>query len=246
MRQKSGVAGAAGKRFNPVPVRCGGEQAPPVLGVYGHPKVIPGGGINALDRELNRESHAGLDALRRASRRIQHPDFPQAASLAAERGDHTQRLRLVVGRDLPLLPLHEVALVLFDHLLGRAAVLDPSVVQPDRAIAEARNQVHGVGAEQYRAPILLEPHHAVEALLLESAVAHRKRLIHHEDAGVHVGCHGKSQSRDHARRVRAQRLVNELAQVGEREHVAEALLHGRFLDPEQGPVEEGILAPREV
>ncbi len=52
------------------------------------------------------------------------------------------------------------------------------------------------------------------AALPEIDVAHRERFVDEEDFRVHMDGHGEGQAHDHAARVRLDRMVDKLADLG--------------------------------
>ena len=109
----------------------------------------------------------------------------------------------------------EEPLVLEDDALRVALGRHAARVQPQRAVAERRHEVHGVAAEEDRLARGLELEDAVDALLLEAAVAHGERLVEED----HVGQDGRrDREREphlHARGVRLDGPVEEVAELGE-------------------------------
>ena len=66
--------------------------------------------------------------------------------------------------------------------------------------------------------------HLAHAALAEVDVADRQRFIHQQDLGVHVDGHGEGQPHHHAAGIGLHRLVDELADLGERFDVRVALV----------------------
>ena len=73
-------------------------------------------------------------------------------------------------------------------------------------------------------PSLLDLLDAREALALERLVADRQRLVDHQDVGVDVDGGGEGEPHVHAARVGLDRLVDEVADVGEAGDGVEALV----------------------
>lgn len=75
-----------------------------------------------------------------------------------------------------------------------------------------------------RTPLAAELAQARQALLLEGPVTHGQDLVHQEHVGVHVHRDPEAEAREHAAGEVAHRDVLELAEVGERQDLLQALL----------------------
>ena len=82
-------------------------------------------------------------------------------------------------------------------------------------------------------PWLAELLHLLDALEPEDVVAHREDLVDDEDVGVDAHAHREAETRLHAARVRAHRLVDVLADVGEADDLVLARV-GLFLRDAEG------------
>ena len=71
-------------------------------------------------------------------------------------------------------------------------------------------------ADEEQRPALLECAQEAHALLHEARVADGQRLVDHQDVGIDVRHHGEREPHDHAGRVGLDRLLDEVADVGER------------------------------
>ena len=78
--------------------------------------------------------------------------------------------------------------------------------------------------EENRLAAAPELRELVEALVREALVADREHLVHEQHVGIDVDRHREAQTHVHARRIRLDRRVDELAQLGELHDLVEALL----------------------
>ena len=68
------------------------------------------------------------------------------------------------------------------------------MVEHRGAVADLAHEVGGVGDEQDRAALALEPLDALEALALERLVADRQHLVDEQDLGLDVDRHARSRA----------------------------------------------------
>ena len=78
--------------------------------------------------------------------------------------------------------------------------------------------------EQDRLVAALELGELVEALVREALVADRQHLVDEQHVGIDVDRDGKAEAHVHAGRVRLDRRVDEVRQLGELDDLVEALL----------------------
>ena len=69
-------------------------------------------------------------------------------------------------------------------------------------------------AEENRRTFLFELHDAVKRLARKSAVTHRQGFINDQYVRVYIGSNGKRQTNIHAARIRFDRLINKLPDIG--------------------------------
>ena len=84
------------------------------------------------------------------------------------------------------------------------------------------------------------------AALREIDVADRQRFVDDQDLGVELHGDGERQPNDHAARIGFERLVDELADLGERQDVVEFRFDLLGREAQERPVEEDILAAAEL
>ena len=88
--------------------------------------------------------------------------------------------------------------------------------------------------------------HRLRALQLEARVAHRQRLVDHDHVGVDVHRDREREPHDHAGGIRPDRLLEEIADLGERHDGVVALADLRLGQSQDRGVEEHVLAAREL
>ena len=156
-----------------------------------------------------------------------------------------QRGIVELGGDLRAL----LAQVLTERQCGlpRLADRDELAVVEDRgAVADLADHVDGVGHEQDRAALALEPLDALEALALERLVADGEHLVDEQDLGVDVDRHRESEPRRHTRRVVLHLVVDEVLDLGERDDLVEDPVDLLTGESEDRRVQVDVLAPGEV
>ncbi len=79
-----------------------------------------------------------------------------------------------------------------------------------------------MGDEHDRPAFALEPEELLEALLLEGGVADREHLVDQQDLGVDLDRGREREAHEHPRGVVLELQVDELLQLGERDHLVEA------------------------
>ena len=98
---------------------------------------------------------------------------------------------------------------------------------PPRADAVVERRVEqpellgGVRAEHDRSSTTAKRCDPVDALRLEVLIADRERLVDDQDLGIDAHREREREPQIHARRVRPHRLVDEVAELGERDHLLE-------------------------
>jgi hypothetical protein len=120
------------------------------------------------------------------------------------------------------------------------------LVQEERPVAERLHGAHVVGDEdERRAPVddLADP---LEAFLGEEDVADGKGLVDDEDVRLDVDGHREREAHHHARGVGLDRLVDEVADVGEGGDLAHPLRHLGMGEAVDGAVQVHVLRSGEV
>ncbi len=170
---------------------------------------------------------------------LDHPHRSQAHDLVP-------RGRLEIG-PLAARPRTEAGLeVLRDDGRARTVEEDPSLVHPDRPLAQLRHGLHLVRDEEHRAAGLAQVLHAPEAAALELRVTDGEHLVHEQDLGLEVSRDGEGEPHRHPARVALDRRVDELLDAGELDDVRELARDHLPLHPEHGPVQVHVLATREL
>jgi hypothetical protein len=121
-----------------------------------------------------------------------------------------------------------------------------SVVDPDRFVADHRDVVHRVRAEEQSAPSLLELDDPVDRLLLEITVADGQRLVDDQHVGIDVRGDRESEPEHHARRVGLDRPREEFPELGELEDLRHSPANLGVGKTEQSGVDAGVLVSRKL
>ena len=97
-------------------------------------------------------------------------------------------------------------------------------VEPQRLVAESLDEVQRVRDEQNRLVPPAELGELVETLVREALVADREHFVDQQHVGIDVDRDGEAKPHVHAGRIRLDRRVDELAQLGEVDDLVEAIL----------------------
>ena len=143
-------------------------------------------------------------------------------------------------------PLRRDQVVALHRLDGRPLERHVAAVQEQRALAELLHLVQRMRDEDDGHAALAQRVEALIALLPEEDVAHRERLVDQQHVGVEARRDGEGQADEHPARVRLDGLVDELPDVREGDDLVEAALDLAARHPQDGAVEEDVLAPRAV
>ena len=100
--------------------------------------------------------------------------------------------------------------------------------------------------EDDRPPRLAQVLHAPETPPLELGVPDGEHLVDEEDLGLEMRRHGECEPDGHAARVALDRRVDELLDARELDDLGELLLDLPALHPEDGAVQEDVLAPGQL
>src|SRR5262245_21745337 len=124
--------------------------------------------------------------------------------------------------------------------------MQSSVIHPYGAIRETADSFQVVRHEQDRDPLLFELLYASNTTLLEENVADGKSLVHDENVGIHVDGHSESQPDEHATRVRFDRSVDEITNLGKLLDRRNAIARLRISEAQNRCIEVNIFATREL
>ena len=147
------------------------------------------------------------DESRRRDRRLARAPLPEADTTLG-------RVRVV--RERASVPGH--------RLTGRAVEGDLPALEEHRALAQPLDGRGVVGHEDDRPALLLEGEDAAEALPLEGLVSDGEDLVEEEDVGVEERGDREPEPHGHTRRVRPDRSVDRVLELGERDDLVEAAL----------------------
>jgi len=100
--------------------------------------------------------------------------------------------------------------------------------------------------EQHRGAIGYQFFNTLEAALLEQGVAYGERLVDDQDFGFYLHLHGKSQPNQHTAGVGFYRLIQVLADIGERSDCIEFFVYLRSRKTKQRTIEIDILSTGEI
>ena len=118
-----------------------------------------------------------------------------------------------------------------------------ALFDPDGALADALNLIHGVAREENRdVSVLDEVLDTAPAFLLEEHVADGERLVNDEDVGLGDGGDSKRDARDHAGGEILHGHVDEVGQLGEIDDLLEMCVDELLGVAEQHAVEVDVLA----
>lgn len=99
--------------------------------------------------------------------------------------------------------------------LGRTRTVQLAALQHDRLVAEGVDHVDVVADEQDGLATLLEVLDPVKRLQRKARIANRQRFVDDKNIGVDRRRDGEGQARLHTARIGPERLVDELAKLGE-------------------------------
>ena len=139
-----------------------------------------------------------------------------------------------------------LAAVLGDDVGRRADVGELAVVDPGHALAELLDLTEPVAHEHDGAAVGSELLDLLGALALEALVTDRQHLVDQQHLRFDVGGDGEAEADEHPGRVVLHRRVDELLEAGKRDDVVEAQLDLALRQPEDGTVQEHVLAAGEL
>lgn len=150
----------------------------------------------------------------------------------------------LIGQSTDLCELRAICLA---DLVDGAVHAQVALLDPDRALADALDLVHGVAHEQHGdVAVLDEMLDATLALLLEEHVADGERLVDDEDVGLGDGGDGERDARDHARGEVLHGHVHEVGQLGKVDDLLEVRVDELLGVTEERAVEVDVLAGGEL
>ena len=150
----------------------------------------------------------------------------------------------VIGQSSDLCELRAICLADFVDGAVHAQV---ALLDPDRALADALDLVHGVAHEQDGdVAIVDEVLDALLAFLLEEHVANGERLVDDEDVGLGDGGDGERDARDHAGGKVLHGHVHKVGQLGEVDDLLEVSVDELLGVAEESAVEVDVLARGEL
>ena len=114
------------------------------------------------------------------------------------------------ARERAVLTARDVHQIRVDDALRVALGLGDAAVQPERFVAEARDEIERVGHEQHRPAAAAELGELVEALVRKRFVADGEHFVDEQDVRVDVDRDGETEPHVHAGRIRLHRRVDEL------------------------------------
>ena len=156
------------------------------------------------------------------------------------------RADLAARGALALLFLPHLLVVRVDDVVRRALRTDAPLIEPERALAEARDRAEVVRDEHDRLLRGAELADLGEALVLEVLVADREHLVDQEDVRFEVHGDREAEAHVHAARVRLHGGVKEAADVGELLDRRHRPVHLLARESEKRAVEISVLAAAEV
>lgn len=143
--------------------------------------------------------------------------------------------------------LCELGAIRLADLVDGAVHAQVAFLDPDRALADALDLVHGVAHEQDGdVAIVDEVLDAFLALLLEEHVADGEGLVHDEDVRLGDGGDGERDARDHAGGEVLHGHVHEVGQLGKLDDLLEVRVDELLGVTEECAVEVDVLAGGEL
>ena len=125
---------------------------------------------------------------------------------------------------------------------GIALRLRDAAVEPERLVAEPRHEIQRVRDQQHGAAAASEIGKLVEALVRERFVADREHFVDEQHVRIDVDRDGEPEAHVHARRIRLDRRVDELLELGETDDVVEAAGDLAAAQAEHHAVDVDVLA----
>ncbi len=125
-------------------------------------------------------------------------------------------------------------------------MLLPPADQQGGVRADALDGLRRVGHQEQGHALIEHASHPRDASLLKSGVADGEDLVDDEDVRAHADRHAERQPSVHPAGVHLHRLIQELADVGERGDLVEPCVHLASRDPQNRAREVHVLTPREL
>jgi hypothetical protein len=136
--------------------------------------------------------------------------------------------------------------VLGDHVEHRPAGRHPAAGQQDRGRRERTNRRHVVTDEQHRLAGVRDFVHLSQATPLEFGVADGQHFVDDQNLGIEMRCDGEGETDLHAAGVTLDRRIDEPVDAGEFDDLVVAPRHLAVRHSQDRPVEEHVLAPRQL
>ena len=133
-----------------------------------------------------------------------------------------------------------------DRLARVPVELDLALAKEHCAVAETLDGLRVVRDEENRAAAVLELGDLAEALALELLVADGEHLVEQQHVGLDVRGDREPESHVHARRVGADRKIDEPLELRERDDLVHHLANPRARQPVDRPVQVDVLASGEI
>ncbi len=135
--------------------------------------------------------------------------------------------------------------VIGDDLSGLAEIGDTTVVQPEGAVADGFDVGHGMADEEDGYSTGAELADLAHGALAKAGVADGERLIDEQNFGVNVNGDGEGQPDDHATGVGFDRLIDEIANIGEGFDFGVAFVNLACGETQDGAIEIDVSAAGE-
>src|SRR5439155_15498818 len=220
-------------------VRAVDAGAVVAIDVHAEDRVVQAGLVAVAD--LKRR---GIADLEQRLRRAGFVDDLRGHDLDLARSGATADL--AAQRALAQLALADLEVVRGRDVADRATRCDASLIEPDRAVAEALDETDVVRHEHDRLPRPAELGDLRVALVLEVLVTDGEHLVDEQHIGIDVHRDREAEPRRHAARVRLDRRVEEAAELREALDLRHRRLGLLTREAEQRAVEVRVLASGEV
>src|SRR5579863_2898077 len=99
-----------------------------------------------------------------------------------------------------------------------------------------------MGYEQNRPPALGHIPHFAQALPLKSDIANRQDFVDHQDFGIQVSCHRKSEAYTHSRRIALERCIKEFLNLRESHDLIKFAFDFALTHAKDSAVEEDVFS----
>ena len=103
-----------------------------------------------------------------------------------------------------------------------------------------------MGYKDHRSPAIDQFTQATETFLGKKHIPYCQRLINDDDGRIDMRLHRESEAHEHAAGVGFDGLVNELANVGERDDLVVAGFDFFLTEPKNAPVQEDVISSGKI